>query len=125
MGAEDNESVMRITSDLRAARFLKVAEIMGLDTHNLKWAFTTGRLDIDTEWAIMQYLGAGQLESAYYSLGIANQWLSMWGDATVGELESKGWLPKSSQAKARQILNRKSVRRWCYKGAKRVLGYKK
>ena len=104
---------MKITRELKAARLLKVAETMGIDLHNFKWALITGRLDLDSEWAIMEYIGAECLSDAYYALGVAKEWLATWATVSLEELEAKGWLPKSAQATARRILKKKTIRDWC------------
>lgn len=90
-----------------------MAEIIGLNPHNFKWAFTTGRFDLETEWKIKDYINAERLTDAYYALGVAREWLHMWQGSSLEELERKGYLPKTAQKTAKQILHRPLVIKWC------------
>lgn|SRR5690554_3687093 len=93
----------------KAAQLLITLEKQGVDVYKFRWALTTGRLDINTEWAIIQFVKAGNLAETYEALSGGYTYLQSLKTATVEELTTAGWMPQAAKKVAKIIAQSKIV----------------
>lgn len=94
---------MAETATMKATQLLLSLEKAGKDVHTFRWALTTGRLNLDLEWDIIQFLKAGKLSSVYDALRDGFSWFESFKTSSVQELEQKGWISKESRKLAERI----------------------
>lgn len=88
---------------LKATQLLLALDKQGASIQTFEWAFTTGRL-AEMDWAIIQYIKAGNLAATHNALKDAyRMFYQSLKNASVEELTAKKWLSKGSMGLASKI----------------------
>ena len=94
---------IKIPSYVKGTRLLLGLEKSGVDVGRFQWKFTTGRLDVNKEWAVMKQLKASKLSDAYESLRSGQDFYESFKSTPKEELMKKRWLTKSDLALGKRI----------------------